>query len=83
MKTILKNTPFGVYIKFQTVDGRVIEHTYRAKSPDSYVFDEHGKQPCRRLACHGSTLYAGANLLTTIRREYYAMRRAEKRDARI
>jgi hypothetical protein len=74
-----------VTISYQGPDGLRRERTFSANSDTPVYVREHRHdgtttQPCEQLASTGSTLRASrATLADVIRREYRAMRAAEKR----
>jgi hypothetical protein len=63
------------------LDGTPIEFEVFAPRSGGYVRFDDGAQVCERLECRGPTLIWGgsAPLIDLIRREYRAMRRAEKK----
>lgn len=88
MKAKFTTDPAGRVILSYDVedyDGvRRVERVFTCPPDGGYVREyPNGKQVCDRLAHTGSTLTCSSRdkLLSLIRREYRAMRRAEKREA--
>lgn len=70
-----------VTMRYETETGDVTTREFVAGGLYVYEYDARGnrQQVMQHLAQHGHALYVGDDLLTTIRREYRAMRRAEAR----
>lgn len=85
MKTAIKSISNSrVEIKFEDlITGDIYEYDIWAPADGGYVRYNGDKQLCERLSCRGNTLYwsGKAPLVDLIRREYKAMRRADKREA--
>lgn len=85
MKTIIQATAENrVYLKYECgITGDIHEMNIYASVNGGYVkYGDDGKQLCDKLASTGNTLmWSGKKpLIDLIRREYYAMRRVERRE---
>jgi hypothetical protein len=74
-----------VKIRFEDlITGDIVEYDIWAPDDGGYVRYNGDRQLCDRLSCRGNTLYwsGKAPLAELVRREYRAMRRSDKREAR-
>ena len=81
MKTIFDaHAPGYVTIRYDSIHGARVTRTFTCPMQGGYVRDLQHNQVCEHLASTGPTLKADhSTLAAVIRREYRAMRRAEKR----
>jgi hypothetical protein len=78
MKTKITHAQATVTIAYTNIWGDRISRTFWIPAAGGYV-RENSQQVCRKLSTRGDTLMSTrATLLADIRREYRAMRRAEK-----
>ena len=80
MKTVITEVnSHEVNIKFENNFGEIVEMNIWAPASGGYVRSGE-KQICKKLSATGSTLQWDdtAHLIDLVRREYRAMRRAEK-----
>jgi len=84
MRITVESSGWVVITYWDDIEGAMVERVFSAPTRHGYVI-EHMRgwrtgQVCEQLASTGTTLMASSDTLSrVIRREYQAMRRAEKR----